>query len=65
MLAPSMWWVWIVAAGFFWLVQLIASSSEVREGQGWSLWRTLAVVAMSGSLAIGLIRFVKWVWLWN
>jgi hypothetical protein len=59
------WWVWFVGAAFFWVVQLVASMSEAREGQPWSIWRILAVTAMCVSLLIGVVRFVKWVWMWG
>jgi hypothetical protein len=58
------WWVWFVASAFFYLVQMFASLREKREGDSWSIWRTLAVTAMVMTLLIGAIRFVKWVWNW-
>lgn len=54
------WWAWLLIAVVCWYVQLVLSI-QTDKGKGWTI-RIFVIVAMFISAAIGVIRFVKWVW---
>ncbi|MEO8190381.1 MAG: hypothetical protein ABI682_08560 [Acidobacteriota bacterium] len=51
------WWGWLIAAGVLWLLQMIFDAYEQQ------FLRVLAIIGMCVSALIGIIRFVKWVWI--
>ena len=58
------WWIWLLGAGGLgFLCLLIKAHSAKKDLEGFELI-AVGVLGLAGviSFAIGLIRFVKWVW---
>ena len=57
------WWGWILLAGVLWFVQLMMGTyTDSGSPRAWTV-RIAFIVGMIVSGLIGVIRFVKWVWL--
>jgi hypothetical protein len=54
------WWAWLLIAAVCWYLQLILTI-QTDKGKGWVL-RIIVILAMLLSAALGIIRFIKWVW---
>ena len=56
------WWVWLLPAIAFWLLQLIASAYRYNGTVGARFLRGVLLAGMVFSAFVAVIRFVEWAW---